>query len=139
MLKQYLLTIFRWNTLIDSFMDLNNVHVSELYRKIGSMCVLFSKKPHRLLASYRKNIFSFDIFLGVEKSPEKLTLFPLMILSADVIFSFIFAHFQSFFTKDFFRIMFVSANIVVVIGKLAKIIDILHFDVEMLVVHNYAW
>ena len=43
---------------------------------------------------YRKDLSFFDIFLGVEKCPEKLTLFPLIILSADdVIFSFAFVHF----------------------------------------------
>ena len=43
---------------------------------------------------YRKDLSSFNILLGVEKCPEKLTLSPLMILSADdVIFSFVFVHF----------------------------------------------
>ena len=42
---------------------------------------------------YRKSFSSFDIFFGVEKCPEKLTLFPLMIWSADdAVFSFVFVH-----------------------------------------------
>ena len=83
---------------------------------------------------YRKSFSSFDIFFGVEKCPEKLTLFPLMIWSADdAVFSFVFVHFQSFFIKNFFHFMFVSADVVLVTGKLAKIIGILRFNIEMLV------
>ena len=89
-------------------MDLVNVHVSELYRKFGSMYVLisfsfklivnllFSKKRRRLLATFIARIFLLLIspLVGVKKCPEKLTLFPLMILSADdVIFSFAFVQF----------------------------------------------
>ena len=54
-------------------------------------------------------------------------------LSADgVIFSFVFVYFYSFFTKIFFHIMFLSADVVVATVKLAKIIGIFHFNIEML-------
>ena len=60
-----------------------------------------------------------------------------MLLSADdVIFSFVFVHFKSLFTKIFSHIMFISADVVVVTGKLAKIIGILHFNIEML---EFRW
>ena len=125
---------------ISSCMDLVNVHVSELYRKIGSMYVSisfsfklvvnlsFSNKWRRLLAAFIARIFLFLISSSVSRSvPRSLHFFPLMILSADnVIFRFVFVHFQFYFTKIFFCIMFISADIVVVTGKLAKIIGILH-------------
>ena len=55
----------------------------------------FSKKRRRLLAAFIARIFRFfDIFFGVEKCHKKLTLFPLMILSAgDAICRFVFIHF----------------------------------------------
>ena len=60
-----------------------------------------------------------------------------MLLSADdVIFSFVFVHFKSLFTKIFSHIMFISADVVVVTDKLAKIIGILHFNIEML---EFRW